>query len=155
MKIIIKVMFFHNILIVWNNTQQKWKWSNTICYDIDESQNNDSKWKVLIFIRYGVHKIIENEFKSIVTLNRFLGAWDRVETEKDEIEVAQRGLRQLCWNLGCVNGVMDACRIKNFQFSIFEMYVNKVVKIKIWLQKPHWYAHIFSSLNKFHSFYLS
>lgn len=64
-------MFFHNILIIWNCTQQKkWKWSNTICYNIDDSKNNDSEQKVLI-LGYGVHKIRENEFKSIVTITRF------------------------------------------------------------------------------------
>lgn len=38
---------------------------------------------------YGVHKIRENVFESIVTLTRFFGVCDRVEVEKNEIKVAQ------------------------------------------------------------------
>lgn len=48
--------------------------------------------------------------------------------EKNEIKVAQQALG--IGTVDFVNGLMDACRIQNFQFSIFEMYFNKV-KIKI------------------------
>lgn len=52
------------------------------------------------FIGFYVHKIRGNEFKSIVTLNRLMDAWDREETGEDEMKAAQTGVKQLHRNFG-------------------------------------------------------